>query len=505
MRLRNEVAILFGRKKETVKDNSDALQKAIYDVINNHKKNDIFQKIESGVPFSNELNSLIDSVNAEIKYQQLRTSTVNDAVHSGLWYMKINDDFSIAYAIWSDDFRKMVGFNDENDFPNTVEAWSNRLHPDDSKLTLDAFSSCIKDLTGNTPYDVDYRLMLKDKSYKWFHAAGNVVRNENGHPDEIIGVFVDIDDKKKKDEDLEYTLKKFEAIDSILSEGSWNMKVIGGDPVNPDNEFWWSNTFRSLLGYENENDFPNKLNSWSDSLHPDDKERVLKAFQDHIMDYSGKTPFDLEYRLRKKDGEYRWFRAVGKTIRKDNGEPVLVAGAVEDITAKKNKEEFDKKINGMIKSLYDSIAGITTAITETTEKTVEIAGVQEKITDAAQDTKNQTDETLKLTDLIMNISSQTSLLALNASIEAARAGEAGKGFAVVAEEVSKLANNSSESVEKITAALGGMEDKTSNILEKISSINDLIQNQAANMQEINASVEEIKAMATTIEDLSKEL
>lgn len=105
----------------------------------------------------------------------------------------------------------------------------------------------------------------------------------------------------------------------------------------------------------------------------------------------------------------------------------------------------------------------------------------------------------------MNISSQTSLLALNASIEAARAGEAGKGFAVVAEEVSKLANNSSESVEKITTALGGMEDKTSNILEKISSINDLIQNQAANMQEINASVEEIKAMATTIEDLSKEL
>ena len=78
------------------------------------------------------------------------------------------------------------------------------------------------------------------------------------------------------------------------------MKVIGGDPVNPDNEFWWSNTFRSLLGYENENDFPNKLNSWSDSLHPDDKERVLKAFKDHIMDYSGKTPFDLEYRLRKK-------------------------------------------------------------------------------------------------------------------------------------------------------------------------------------------------------------
>ncbi len=55
----------------------------------------------------------------------------------------------------------------------------------------------------------------------------------------------------------------------------------------------------------------------------------------------------------------------------------------------------------------------------------------------------------ELTEVIMRISSQTSLLALNASIEAARAGEAGKGFAVVATEIGNLANQTSETVADI--------------------------------------------------------
>lgn len=496
---------MFTKKKVKVDYEENDLKSAVEDVVAKHKKNNFFDSVDRKVPFSDELNFLIKSVNEEIEYQKLRTDTVNAAVNSGLWYMKINDDFSIEYAIWSDDFRKMIGFKDTTDFPNKVESWSDRLHPEDSANTLNAFSNCIRDLSGHTPYDVNYRLKLKDGSYKWYHASGNVVRNKSGHPDEIIGVFVDIDEKTKRDEILDYTLKRYEAIDSILAEGSWNMRVVDGDPVNPNNEFWWSNRFRELLGYENERDFPNILSSWSEKLHPEDKERTLKAFNDHIMDYSGRTPFDLEYRLQRKDGTYSWFRATGKTLRKENGEPILVAGAINDITLQKNKVEFEKKVSGMMSNLYDSISSVTTAITETTEKTVEIANVQEHITQAAHDTKEQTDQTLKITDLIMNISTQTNLLALNASIEAARAGEAGKGFAVIADEVRKLANSSSQAVENITDTLSGMEDATSNILEKISAINALIQNQAANMEEISASVEEIRAMATTIEDLSKQL
>ena len=498
---------MFSMKKAAAAPNDGQnLAAAIQRVAQRHEKNQLFSKADSREPWADAFNAFIDKVNEEIEYQKFRIRTINDAVHSGLWYMKINADFSIAYAIWSDEFRRMVGFHDENDFPNTIEAWSSRLHPDDVDGTLASFTRCIKDLSGNTPYDVDYRMKVHDGSYKWFHASGNVVRSQSGHPEEIIGVFVDIDEEVKNKEYLDYTLKRYEAIDSILAEGSWNMKVIGDDPTNPNNEFWWSDRFRHLLGFSNTTDFPNKLNSWADRLHPEDKERTLQAFQSHIMDRSGRTPFDLEYRLKTKTGEYLWFHAVGKTIRKPDGTPVLVAGAIEDITLlKTGKEQFYKEFGSRMDGLYNSIETITTRVNETAERTTEITGVQEEITRAAEDTRTQTENTLKMTELIMNISKQTNLLALNASIEAARAGDAGRGFSVVAEEVRKLADSSQEAVGKIVEALGSMEKASANIEEKIKSINLLLEEQAANMKEINTSVVQAKEISGDIEKLSKSM
>ncbi|MCL2080288.1 MAG: ATP-binding protein [Oscillospiraceae bacterium] len=116
----------------------------------------------------------------------------------------------------------------------------------------------------------------------------------------------------------------------------WDMDIpTDRDPFKSENAFWWSDEFRHLLGFKDENDFPNVHGSWSERIHPEDKERVFAAVAAHMYDLSGKTPFDIEYRIMNKKGKYRYFRAFGETHRDKDGNPLKIAGALEDIHAKK--------------------------------------------------------------------------------------------------------------------------------------------------------------------------
>ncbi|MCL2663966.1 MAG: PAS domain-containing protein, partial [Oscillospiraceae bacterium] len=124
----------------------------------------------------------------------------------------------------------------------------------------------------------------------------------------------------------------------------WDMDVIDNDPINPYNVYHWTDEFRKMLGYENESEFPNILNSWSNLLHPEDKEKSTEAFNKHLLDKTGQTPFDVEYRLLTKSGEYAYFRETGETIRDADGNIIRAAGALMDISeTKKIMAEMKKK------------------------------------------------------------------------------------------------------------------------------------------------------------------
>ncbi|MCL1908225.1 MAG: ATP-binding protein [Holophagaceae bacterium] len=134
----------------------------------------------------------------------------------------------------------------------------------------------------------------------------------------------------------ELQLTKLDLVVQASKIGLWDMEVVPEDPINPSNIFICSDEFRHMLGFEDENDFPNVLGSWIERLHPEDKERVLGAFAAHLLDTSGKTPYDVECWLLKKNGEYAYYHTSGDTIRDSDGIAIQTAGALVDITDTKN-------------------------------------------------------------------------------------------------------------------------------------------------------------------------
>jgi diguanylate cyclase (GGDEF)-like protein/PAS domain S-box-containing protein len=139
-------------------------------------------------------------------------------------------------------------------------------------------------------------------------------------------------------------------ITKATSDGLWEMEPRASltDPANP---FWYSEQVKRLLGYGPQDELPNLLGSWTSRLHPDDLAPATDAFIAHVTDRSGATPYDINYRLRCRNGEYRWFRALGHTERGPDGSALRVAGAVTDITDRNAMISLQRYAEGIIGSL----------------------------------------------------------------------------------------------------------------------------------------------------------
>lgn len=140
---------------------------------------------------------------AQIERERKAMENIQGALGSGQWSMEFDRHDNITVCVWTDTFRRMLGYVDEHDFPNELSSWADLLHEDDKQYVMKEYWDTVKDYSGRKTYDVQYRLLTKNAGWRWFHAAGRLSRREDGSPLSFVGFFIDIDDNKKLEARLE--------------------------------------------------------------------------------------------------------------------------------------------------------------------------------------------------------------------------------------------------------------------------------------------------------------
>lgn len=192
------------------------------------------------------------------------------------------------------------------------------------------------------------------------------------------------------------------------------------------------------------------------------------------------------------------FKSYALPVKDEDG---TIAGV---ILAGKSLARRNEVIN-LSQNLAASLEQISAAINELSNGVQSVVSTNTVIGENIKVANESAKESNEVLQFVKHIANQTNLLGLNAAIEAARAGQAGRGFSVVAEEIRKLSVSSNESIRKIGKVLNSIQDSIDDIAKKIENSNGVFQEEAASLQEIYASVEQLNSMAQTLEKLSEKL
>jgi PAS domain S-box-containing protein len=222
------------------------------------------------------------------------------------------------------DERDRSGWTDAAASQPPWETAAVQLHPDDRGRIEEAIR---RYLAGETAeYEMEARFRCPGGPYRTMLARGLAVRDATGKPIRFVGTLLDITRLKLTEEALRESERRWRDLTEALPQLVWTATPDGS--CDYFSTQWTQHTGvqeGGLLGWR-----------WLETLHPEDREPTRQFWTDSV---AGRRPYDVEYRVRRRDGEYRWFKTRGVPIRDGGGNIVKWFGTCTDITDLRQTEQ----------------------------------------------------------------------------------------------------------------------------------------------------------------------
>ena len=290
-----------------------------------------------------------------LRHSEERHRLLADNATDIIWTL----DLAGCYTYISPSCTRILGYTPEELLRSPLEA---NLAPQSARMTREAFQGVVEALATGRPaagFRGELQALRKDGSTVWTEIATSVLRNAEGAGVGILGITRDINERKTAEQalqqlnseleqrvaqrtaelgergrQLELSEERFRLAMEASTDGLWDQDLVTG-------ACYFSPAFWTMLGYE-PGDFPNRTDSWLDLLHPEDR----KTLDDQRDQWQTEGHFEMEFRMRARDGQYRWILSRGRIVARDpQGKPLRALGTHVDISEHKQAEEAIRELN----------------------------------------------------------------------------------------------------------------------------------------------------------------